>query len=422
MRPGARTALIALLLGGAVGVVAALYLRAVQLVQGFVWDDSGPRLPLDPALATVLTCVAGGALVGLLRARHDRELPHDLDDALLELDDALAEEEAPTTPPPSIPFITRSALLGVVSLAFGASLGPEAPLLVVTVGLGQRMGRILHATRRETAYISASGALSGLFGGPLGAAVLPVEAGRAPAQQIRLLPFGLIASVAGLLSLLLVMPDGGGQPYVLPEMADRSDPDLLPRLLWAAVAAVPATFAGLALLWAIAPARRAAERVLPAPVPRAALGGLVLGVCGAVAPLTLFSGHHEAQDLIDDVGEHTAWTLLALVALKLVATLACLATGWFGGQIFPAVFAGMALGLALTTALPDAPMAPVVAAGAGAATAAILRRPFATALLLLFYFPVQSEIAIVVGAAVAMLVVKLLGDRAPAPPSLSGGH
>ena len=107
--------------------------------------------------------------------------------------------------------------------------------------------------------------------------------------------------------------------------------------------------------------------------------------------------------------------------LKLVATLACLSTGWFGGQIFPAVFVGMAAALVVATAFDAVPSGPAVAAGAGAAAVVVLRRPLASVLILLFFFPLDSVLALTVGAAVGMLVVSLLGDRVP-EPSGPGDH
>ncbi|MEZ5093895.1 chloride channel protein [Nocardioides sp.] len=415
-----RTVVLAVVLGAAVGLFAAVYLLAVHGLEHLLWDGTSPRLLGGGPLATVLLCVAGGVLVGAIRVRHDHELPHDIDDALHELDEAVDDDER--TPPPSVNHIARSALLGVVSLGFGASLGPEAPLLVVTVGLGQRLARILHATRQEAAYISAAGALSGLFGGPLGSVVLPIEGGRASARKLSMLPFGLIASVSGLFALLLALPGEGGHRYHLATEVVPQERELLVQLLWATLAALPAALAGLALMAAAGPVRRLAERWLRSPVLRAAAGGLVLGLCGAAAPLTLFSGQHQEQQLIDDLADYTAVGLLLLVALKLVATLACLSTGWFGGQIFPAIFAGSTMALVLTAVAATAPVGAVAAAGAAAATAAILRRPLASVLLLLFYFPGDALAALTVGAAVAMLVVHLLGDRAPASQKLVGGH
>lgn len=412
----ARTLWLAVLLGAAVGVVSGLYLRAVRFATELVWDGTDPRIPGHGRWQIVVVCVLGGALVGLLRARHDRDTPHDLEDALQDLDEALGGEAGGARQPlKRVGWLIRAALLGVVSLAAGASLGPEAPLLMLATGLGERLARILRTTRAEAAYISSAGALSGLFGGPLGAVALPVERGRSAPQTTRLIGAGLVAGVAGLVGLLVVVPSSAGRRYVLPDLGHQSGPDLLREVGWAALAALPATLAGVLLLLAILPSRRLAERLVPATVPRAAVGGLVLGVCGTLDALCLFSGEHQGQHLIDSVDEKTAAALLVLVVLKLVATLACLSTGWFGGQIFPAVFAGMAAGLAVAALWPAAPVGAVAAAGAGAGAAAVLRRPLAVVLILLFFFPADALLPLAVGTALGTLAVGLLGDRVPEP-------
>lgn len=414
--PKLRTAGLAVLLGGAIGVAAAVYLVAIRLVEHALWDHGEPRLPVDPWIGTLALCSAGGLLVGLLRLRHDADTPHDLDDALLELDEVVADTEGePAPPPPKVRWLVRAAVLGVVSLGFGASLGPEAPLLLLATGLGRRLARILRLSEDQAAYISASGALSGMFGGPLGSVVLPVEGSRDRAAAASLVPYGVIASVAGLASLLAVLPDGGGLRYELPAPDVASGRDVVVAMGWGALGAIPAALAGLVLLWSIGPMRALAERLVGSTVLRAALGGLVLGACGALTPYALFSGEHQAQELIDQAPEWTAGALLGLVALKLLATLACLATGWFGGQIFPAIFSGMALALIVVALVPDAPVAPVVAAGAGAACTATLRKPLASVVILLFFFPPHSLLALTVGVAAGTLAVQALGSRAPQP-------
>ena len=412
-----RTAVLAILLGAAVGAAAGVYLGAVRLVEALVWAHGAPRLPGPVWFATIVTCVVGGVLVGLLQLRHGADTPHDLDDALLDIDEVFAGEEE-RTPPQKLTWLARAALLGVVSLGFGASLGPEAPLLVLATGLGRRVARLLRLAEDEASYISAAGALSGLFGGPLGSVVLPVEGSRDRARAASLLPYGVLASVAGLVAMLAVLPDGAGLRYDLPAGDIGAGRALLGALGWAAVAAVPATLAGLALMALTGPLRRSAERVVASPVLRGALGGLVLGACGAVAPLVLFSGEHEAQELITDAAGWTVGGLIAVAALKLVATLACLATGWFGGQFFPAVFTGIALGLIVVALAPSVPVAPVVAASAAATATAMLRRPLAVMLVLLVFFPLPALLAMTVGTAVATAAVHLLGDRAPQPSPL----
>lgn len=406
----ARTLWLALVLGAVVGALAGVYLDAVRLTQELLWDGTDPRLlPGDGTWQVIVLCGVGGLAVGAIRVRHDRDTPHDLEDALDDLDGVVDEDRKP---PIKVSYLARAVLLGVVSLAFGASLGPEAPLVVLAAGLGDRVGRILRTSRSEAALISASGALSGLFGGPLAAIALPLERGRDTDRKVRMIGASFVAGVAGLVTMLLVVPSAGTH-YELSDLESDGARELLGTVGWSALAAVPAAVVGLMLLLALEPAQRLATRLAPNAIPRAVVGGLVLGCCGALDGLTLFSGEHQGQDLIDSAGEQALTALLLLVVLKLVATLACLSTGWFGGQIFPSVFMGMAVGIAVAEVWSSVPVGAAVAAGGAAAATAVLRRPLATVLILLLFFPLGALLPLVVGAGVGALAVSLLGDRAP---------
>lgn len=410
----ARTIWLALVLGAAVGALSGIYLDVVRRTQDLLWDGSDPLLPGDGAWQPIVVCVAGGILVGLIRIRHDRDSPHDLEDALARLDTLVETSTEPDGKPPvKVSWLVRAVLLGVVSLAFGASLGPEAPLLVLAISLGDRVARILRISRSEAALISASGALSGLFGGPLAAVALPLERGGGTDRKVRMIGVSLVAGVAGLVALLLVLPSGAAPRYELPPLETDSASELLDAIGWSALAAIPAAVAGILLLLAIAPAGRWASRLAPAILPRAAVGGLILGCCGAINGLTLFSGEHQGQELIDSAGDQAASVFLGLVALKLVATLACMGTGWFGGQIFPSVFMGMSAALWLAEVWTSIPVGAAAAAGGAAAASAVLRRPLATVLILLLFFPLGALLPLVVGAGVGALAVSLLGSRAP---------
>ncbi len=442
--PTARTYVLAAVLGIPVGLLAGVYLWLVRHLRALVWEGHEPRLAdwLPFGAALLVTTVLGGLLVGLVRGRHDRDSPHDLDDVLADVDAAVEADQAGGTGPAdaargataepgderegvapepagggpkSVPWILRATLLGIVSLTAGASLGPEAPLLALAMGFGGRIALLLRMSSSEAVVISGVGALSGLFGGPLGAAVLSIEDRAATSRAPRLLGPGLVAGVTGFYAMLLV-PGGGVPHYALP--AITSSP--LASLAWSALAAVPAALAAALLLVSVPPSRALAGRIHP--VPRAAVGGLVLGLAALVQPLVLFSGEHEAQELIDDLGSWTVGALLVLVALKVVATAASMATGYFGGQIFPGAFLGMAAAALLVALLPGAPGSVVVAAGAGAGTTVVLRRPVASALIMLFFFPLDAALPLLVGAGVGAAVVALLRERLPAPTPIGGGH
>ncbi|MDD7920353.1 chloride channel protein [Actinomycetospora callitridis] len=397
-RAAARTYALAALFGAVVGAMAAVFVLLVRLLTDLLWDGTSSRLPGPAWLGTALVCVLAGVVVGILRRRHERDTPHDLDDTLVALDRALGDD-AP--PPPKVRWLLRTTALGAVSLVAGGSLGPEATLIALATGLGERMARILRLTRSEAASFSAAGALSGLLGGPLGAVVLPLERSGRPSEAVRLLGAWLVAGAVGFVAFLLVLPGGGGIRFDVPEVPLGSAGEVAAALGWSVPAAVLGVLAGLVMVLGLRRGRALVTRAVPWTVLRATLGGAVLAVCGVVVPLSLFSGEQGVEALVADLPRTTAGGLLVLAAVKVVATVACLATGWFGGEIFPSVFSGVAAGLVVVALVPAAPVTVAVAAGAGAAATVVLRRPLAVVLILLVFLPLDALLPILVGVATA---------------------
>jgi H+/Cl- antiporter ClcA len=108
---------------------------------------------------------------------------------------------------------------------------------------------------------------------------------------------------------------------------------------------------------------------------RGVIGGLGMGIIGALLPLTLFSGEAETTDLILYAAQIGVVMLIVLGLAKLVATSLLLATGWKGGYIFPIMFASVALGMAVNLLLPGIPVAVTVAATLAGALVAALKAP-----------------------------------------------
>jgi H+/Cl- antiporter ClcA len=151
---------------------------------------------------------------------------------------------------------------------------------------------------------------------------------------------------------------------------------------------------------------------------RGLIGGLGMGIIGAIWPLTLFSGESETADLIAHAAEIGVVMLIVLGLVKLFATSLLLATGWKGGYIFPIMFTSVALGLALDLLFPSVPVAVAVAATMAGALVAALRAPLFAALFTLVL--VQKEtaaviaVAVVASALLSALFVMLQARRASA--------
>lgn len=349
-------------LGALVGVPAALiaaaFLAVVHELQTRLWDSSPPWY-LVVGLPVVGACI-------VLAAR--MFLPGDGGHSPIE------GIGVGPTPPSHAPGIALAAL---GTLAFGAVLGPEAPLIALGSAVGLAMTSIVRLASQERALMGMAGsfsAVSAVFGGPLVAGMLLIEAGVGLGGALipTLLP-GLVAAAVGYL-LFVGLGDRGGldQPgLVVPDLPVYDGTHLFDLLVALAV--------GISAAVLVAVVRRAAHRIGGADRGRLGLPGLLLGgalavgliaqladVLGAEAEDVLFSGQASIPAL---VGEDSAAVVILLVAAKALAFAVCLGCGFRGGPVFPAIFLGIGLAAVAVVAFDVSPTVAIVVGTAGGMTA-----------------------------------------------------
>jgi H+/Cl- antiporter ClcA len=335
------------------------------------------------------------------------------------------------TQPVELPGVV---LAGIASIGLGVVLGPEAPLIALGGGLGLlAAGRLPSDAPPEVSQVlAASGtfaAVAFLFGSPLIAAVILIEAGGLGGERLPLvLVPGLIASGIG--SLVWVgMGSWTGldtgeisiSPVHLPAFARPDLADIGWTILLAAV---------VALL--VFPIFRLAREVLRfakskpflvIPAAGLAVSGLAIAFSQAAdksISYALFSGEFSLDSLVENPG---AWSLSALVLLVAFKGLAySISLGSFrGGPVFPALFLGAAAGM-IAAKLPGFDLTPAVAVGIGAAVTSVLRLPLSGAVLAVVLTISAGPGAgplILIGVIVAYLVTLALNRPAasaePAP-------
>jgi H+/Cl- antiporter ClcA len=141
----------------------------------------------------------------------------------------------------------------------------------------------------------------------------------------------------------------------------------------------------------------------PDPLKKALLAGLVLGGLACILPDLTFSGQDDIVDLID-TWQSWAPALLILVAfVKICMTKMCVALDWTGGEFFPTIFCGVALGYAVASLMGADPLLPVAVA-AGAAVGGWTRKPILSTAVLALCFP---PIALPVVLAASWIAAKL---------------
>ncbi|MEU1312744.1 chloride channel protein [Streptomyces cinnamoneus] len=300
--------------------------------------------------------------------------------------DGFTPRGAPT--PIELPGVFLAAL---ATLAFGAVLGPEAPL--IALGGGLTAGALRLAKRdvpeQASAMMGAAGsfaAISSLLGSPLLGAFLLMEASGlgGPMLALVLVPGLLAAGIGALIFIGLGSWTGlGTYSLALPDLPEAATPTAA-EFGWALVIGLSAAIAGAGIRWLAVRLKTHVERrrVPVTVVMGLAVGGLTIGYAQSTGkPETdvLSSGQSALGPLITHSSAYTTGALLLLVLCKCLAYCASLSS-FRGGPVFPSMFAGAAGGILLSH-LPGLSLVAGFATGVGAMSAAMLGLPLVSVLL-----------------------------------------
>ncbi|BBB01525.1 hypothetical protein RVR_8985 [Actinacidiphila reveromycinica] len=329
---------------------------------------------------------------------------------------------------PGLAALPGVLLAALATLAFGAVLGPEAPLIALGGGLAAGSVRLLRPGLPERTYavLGATGsfaAVSSLLGSPLlGAFLLMEAAGLGGPMLGPVLVPGLLASGVGALIFVGMGSWTGLGTYSLklPHVPRADDPTAA-EFGWALLIGLAAALLAAGIMWL---ARRLRHRVEGRRLPLTVLLGLVVaGLAVAYAQGSdksatevLYSGQDSMGPLLADAATYSTGTLLLLLACKALAYAASL-SAFRGGPIFPSLFVGAAGGV-LMSHLPGLPLVAGFATGMGAMAVAVLRLPLTSVLLatLLLGREGLTVMPLVIVAVVASYVATAVLARPPRPP------
>lgn len=410
-----RLVLLGALIGVPAALVAAGFLGLVHYLQHWIWDDLPDALGYSspPWFLVLLLPVVGAAIVVVARTF----LPGDGGHSPLE---GLGGGPAPPDHALGI------ALAATATLAFGAVLGPEAPLVALGAVVALVLTSFARLDQRESAVLSTSGAfaaVAAVFGGPIVAGVLMVEsaaAGLGAAMLPVLLP-GFVAAAVGYV-IIIGFGDWGGLEVpgiAVPSLPPYEGTHVTDLLLAVVVGVVAAIVVVVVRILATRVAGDGRERLgMPALL---VTGGLAVGVLavladalGASSQDVLFSGQSSVPTL---VAEDSTSIVFVLLAAKALAFAVCLGCGFRGGFIFPAIFLGIGLAT-LAVIWFDVSPTWAIAAGAAAGMAAMSRLLLSSILfaaLLTGTAGLDAVPAAVLAAAAAWITATALERPASAP-------
>ncbi|MGF1425586.1 chloride channel protein [Kitasatospora sp. LaBMicrA B282] len=312
------------------------------------------------------------------------------------------------TPPAALPGIVLAAL---ASLPLGAVLGPEAPLMALGSGVALLCVARRDLPERARNVLGAAGAaaaISVIFGDPLVAGVLLIEAAGVggPQLSVLLLPCLLAGGVGALVFTGFGRWSGFEIGALNLPTVPADHPPAVGDFLWGVPLAV---LIACCAVPAVQLAGRLADLVERRTVPATVACATAVGGCAALYALTTGRSSAEAAlsgqaTLAQLAATPHAWSvgaLLALVAFKGSAWVLSMGS-LRGGPIFPALFLGTALAMALI-GLPGFGPAPALAVGLAAGGATVLRLPLSAIVLatLLLGKDAADQLPLVIVSAVA---------------------
>lgn len=389
------------IIGGAAGGVIWAFLKVMSLGIGFLWEWIPSRFSIP--YYTLIVCTAGGALIGCFRWKFG-DYPE-------ELDTVMGKVKAEKTYDYSNMLVLL--LSALFPLLLGSSIGPEAGLTGVIVGLCYWVGDNLSFARqnaKEYSQVGAAVTLGVLFRSPL-FGVFTVEEENQDKEIIKLpgtmklFLYGL-AVAAGTGCYMLLSGLLGAGLSAMPSFPEMQ-PDCFDYLMLVVYILLGCVLAGFYFVTHAAAAKTAGK--LPVIVKETA-GGLCLGIMGMTAPILMFSGEEAMGELMKDYSSYLPLALLAIAFLKVLLTNICIQSGLKGGHFFPIIFAGVCLGYAAAMLVfPDAGSHGVFAAATVTAAlfGAIMKKPLAVTALLFLCFPVKLFLWIFLAAAAGNMASSL---------------
>jgi H+/Cl- antiporter ClcA len=328
--------------------------------------------------------------------------------------------------PPTAVQLPGVLLAALATLAFGAVLGPEAPLIAMGGGLAllaTKLARKHKLPPQGLKVVGATGsfaAVSTLLGSPIAGAFLLMEAsGLGGATMGLVLVPGLLA--AGVGTLIFVGLDNltglGTFALTVPGLPHVSRPTVA-EFGWALVIGLAAALLGTFIhrLGAFLHAHASRWPLITVPLAGAAVAALTIiytTSTGKPSADVLFSGQSDMATLIQHAGGYSAGALVLLLACKSLAYGVSLSS-FRGGPIFPALFVGAAGGIALSH-LPGLPLEPAIAMGIGAMAVAMLKLPLTSVLLASLL--VGADAVVVMPLVIVAVVVAYVATARITPPA-----
>lgn len=325
------------LLGLLAGVLAAVTIIALRLLVeeaqlGWLAMDRPEDFESLPAWARLAVATAGGLLVGLLY-RLTPERAHTV--GILHVLERLAQHQGRLP----VANILVQFIGGGLSMIAGHSVGREGPSAHLGAASSNLPAQALLLPNNSLRTLAACGAAAGIaasFNTPLAGAIFATEVLLLEYTVAGFAPIIMATVSATALSRLVF---GDELAYDIPRMNLGHLNEMLYILLCGVLIGLLSGAFNRLFAWV-----STRSKGLPSGR-RAALAGLLVGLCGLAAPEVMGVGNDTVNGIL--LGQFGVLALASLLVLKVIATAGGIGLGLPGGLIGPILFVGAAAGCLL---------------------------------------------------------------------------
>ena len=349
---------VAMVLGLAVAIVAKLLTALIGLITNLAFYGRVSTSFVSPAgnhvgLWVIVIPAIGGIVVGIMarwgsRAIRGHGIPEAMEQVLLN----------ESRIPPRMTWL--KPVSSAIAIGTGGPFGAEGPIIATGGALGSLIAQVMHVTADERKTLLAAGAAAGMaavFSAPISAVLLAIELLLFERRARSLIPVAMATTVGTGVRYVL---EGNQAMFPMPNIATPTLPALAAYVLLGLIVGV-ASVGITKLTYGI---EDAFEKLPIHWMWWPALGGIVVGIVGYFAPLTLGVGYSNIANVL--AGQIGLGAMLALCLLKLLSWSVALGSGTSGGTLAPLFTIGGAmggvLGLWLSAAAPWLQIDPRMAA------------------------------------------------------------
>lgn len=388
--------LIAALFGTIGGLITIGTIFILDELIHLIWVSWLGQNPDEPvrSFASLAVLLVAGLIIGLISKKYGK-VEGNIETII---EDSLEKDGINWRP------AVKDLLVSIISIGSGASLGPEAPAAAASAGTAAFIGEKVKAnpaTQKAMSLGAVSGMLGSLLSSPFLAGTMFIESSKKQIKDLRSeLGYGMIASAFGMAVFFGLFGKLYSFDLGIPDYSGPTGKGLIIAFILGLIGAIFGVIVGL-IIKAMTPIFDKLEKNY---IAKALFGATVAGIIAILAPLTMFSGQHTLPDLLTSAATMSFFTLIFLAFGKIIATSVLIKTGFFGGSIFPAIFAGAALGLAFNQFF-DAPMTLAISSAIAGLMTISTRQPLTAAFITLVIAGSTNAAPVALAVSAGLIIV-----------------